>query len=270
MKHIVVLALMGCFHIHMPAQINMELVGVSTDASPWFRYVDNFNMYDDVFVAIDPLLNPEIEAMEVEIFVVLDKNESQWDGDPMLTDVTPGGQASFLFSGAGIQDNVFYLTESYTLFDNFSPLVGDAYDIVVDMNGDGLLSPGDFIDGLQDVGMYVIQDITMPGPYAVVTADETSSDYLTKRIWYPENIEELDDLPLVVISHGWTHEYTYYDYLGTHMASYGYIVMAHRNDVGMGNAAGTQSASLSLIANVDDLIANQSTLFGGVLNGKMD
>jgi hypothetical protein len=46
--------------------------------------------------------------------------------------------------------------------------------------------------------------------------------------------------------------------------------MSHWNDVGDGDASGTHSASLSLIANIDHLLAEQAVLFDGVLNGKID
>jgi len=46
--------------------------------------------------------------------------------------------------------------------------------------------------------------------------------------------------------------------------------MSHWNDVGTGNPAATNTSSLSLIANIDHLLAFQSTLFSGVLNGKID
>jgi hypothetical protein len=270
MKRIAVLAVLGCLTFHAFTQITIELAGVSTNSSPWFRFVDNFNFDDSAWLAIDPLLFPQIIGTQPDIYVVNDKSTSEWSDDPTLIDATNDGAISVMFNGDGVSGNTFLLTECVFLSDNTLPYVGKAYDIVVDMDGDGILSPDDLIDGYDGAGMYVIQDITLPGPYEVVMADETASEYLTKRIWYPQNIEEFNELPLIVISHGWTHEYTYYDYLGAHMATYGYIVMSHRNDVGSGNPAGTQSASLSLIANVDDLIANQSALFDGVLNGKMD
>ena len=45
----------------------------------------------------------------------------------------------------------------------------------------------------------------------------------------------MGQLPLIVISHGNGHDYTWYDHIGYHMASYGYIVMSHQNNTGPGD-----------------------------------
>lgn len=254
----------------MAAQVSTELAGTSTDAAPWFRYINSFNYDQEIFVAVDALLFPEVDGTLSSVYVVHDKSQEQWTTDPSLSDVTVDGSALLSFQNAGLQSNIYMIASGLDLFEEEGAEPGVAYDIVVDLDGNGQLSDGDLIDGWEGAGCYVIRNLTNPGPYETVTATESANQYLTKRIWYPANIASLENLPVVVISHGWTHTYTYYDYLGEHMASYGYVVMAHRNDVGLGNAAGTQTASLSLIANVDDLIANQSTLFGGVLNNKMD
>ena len=94
------------------------------------------------------------------------------------------------------------------------------------MDQDGMLGEGDFIDGYSDEpGFFMVGNMFNSGPYEVDTTEYSTSFWHTSRIYYPSNIQDLVAQPLVVISHGWTHEYWYYDYLGQHLASHGYVVM---------------------------------------------
>jgi hypothetical protein len=253
-----------------PAQTEVQLAGKLAAQYPFFRWVQNFNRDQALNMAIDGKLFPAVAGATANVYVVTDRSASEWQLNNTLTNVTAGGAQSFLFSGDSIQQNIFQLAAPNELVAYTTVEIGVGYDIVIDMDGDGLLSSADLIDGGEGAGFYMIHDISQPGALAIVTQDWTDSLQLTKRIWYPANIASLDSLPLIVISHGWTYNYTLYDYIGEHLASYGYIVMSHWNDVGNGDQFGTLSAANSLIANVDHLIANQSTLFGGVLNGKIN
>ncbi len=252
------------------AQTEVELVGKAAHNFPYFHWVQNFNADEVVNISIDGKLFPAINNITADVYVVIDKTANEWQLNNTLVDVTNSGEQSFTFSDVSIQLNTFQLAAPNELVAYNAVGIGVRYDIVTDMDNNGILSPADFIDGGNDVGFYVIHDITQPGVLAVTTQDWTNTVQLTKRIWYPSNIASLDSLPLIVISHGWTYNYTMYDYIGEHLASYGYIVMSHWNDVGFGDPDGTQTASLSLIANIDHLLANQNTLFSGVLNGKID
>lgn len=252
------------------AQTAVEMAGKPASQFPHFRRVQNFNSDEPVRMAIDGALYPAIDNVTAAVYVVNDRSASEWSLDATLTDVSAGGAQSFTFANDSIQQNVFQLAAAGELIAYNPPGIGVGYDIVIDVDGDGLLSSADFIDGAEGPGFYVIHDLTQPGAFAVTTQDWTADTLLAKRIWYPTTIANSDSLPLIVISHGWTYNYTMYDYIGAHLASYGYIVMSHRNDVGNGDSAGTQSASLSLIAALDHLLANQDTLLGGVLNGKID
>jgi len=105
--------------------------------------------------------------------------------------------------------------------------------VVIDVNGDGLLSEGDYADGYRGAaGFYVVKDTVAPGPLLTTAINYSGGSWLGQRTWYPTNIGELGQLPLVVISHGNGHNYTWYDYLQQHLASYGYVVMSHENDTG--------------------------------------
>ena len=61
------------------------------------------------------------------------------------------------------------------------------------------------------------------------------------RIYMPTDASAPQPAPVVVISHGNGHDYTWYDYLGEHFASWGYVVLSHRNDTvpGVYTAAAT-------------------------------
>jgi hypothetical protein len=73
-------------------------------------------------------------------------------------------------------------------------------------------------------------------------------------------------LPLVIISHGNGHNYTWYDYLQSHLASYGYIVMSHQNNTG----PGIETASTTTLEHTDAILGQQGSIGGGVLNGHID
>lgn len=264
------LLLFTLFNIDAFAQVKLELAGKPVNNFPYFHWVQNFNADDPLYLAIDGKLYPAINTVTANVFVVNHKTDSEWLVNDTLIDITNGGEQSFVFSNTGIQQNTFQLTAPGELVAYNAVGIGVKYDIVIDADNNGILSPADFIDGGNRPGFYVIHDITQPGSLAVTTVDWTQDTTLAKRMWYPSNISAMNALPLIVISHGWTYNYTNYDYIGEHLASYGYIVMSHWNDVGNGDPDGTNTASLSLIEAIDHLIANQDTLFGGVLNGKID
>ncbi|MCE3225457.1 MAG: hypothetical protein K0S32_8 [Bacteroidetes bacterium] len=252
------------------AQTEVELAGKPSMKFPHFHFVQNFNGDQKVNLAIDGKLYPAIDNITADVYVVADKSASQWALNNTLLDITSGGKQSFTFSNDSIQQNILQLTAANELIAYNGPGIGVGYDVVIDMDNNGILSSADYIDGGDGAGFYVLHDLAQLGSLPVTTIDWTQTTYLTKRIWYPSNIASMDSLPLIVISHGWTHNYAYYDYIGSHLASYGYIVMSHHNDVSNGGPGGTQLASLSLIANINHLLGNQDTLFSGVLNGKID
>ncbi len=258
----------------MKAQ-NMQLAGNTLDAYPWFEFVKAFNVNATVEVAVDPMLHPEIIGETADIYLVEAKTATQWDSDPSLTDVTSGGYLTVTFNGSTIQENRFVVSEPNEL----NPQVwveatkaytglGHGYDMVIDMNRNGIFDEGDFIDGYGDeAGLYVIHDVTQPGPLEVITSEPYSvgtifgipSDETHEILYYPAAIADMEPLPLIVISHGSGHDYTWYDHIGIHMASYGYIAMSHEN---IPEAVGHN--------HTDAIIELQDEIAGGVLNGKID
>ena len=136
------------------------------------------------------------------------------------------------------------------------------------MNQNGALDRGDVIDGFDDVqsGAYIVRDPTLPGPLAVTEVIYSGGAWLGQDLYYPTNIASMGQLPLIVVSHGNGHNYQWYDHIGNHMASYGYIVMSHENETG----PGIETASTTTLTNTDYIINNQATIDGGALNGHID
>jgi hypothetical protein len=170
-----------------------------------------------------------------------------------------------------VQDNTFVIAAPLALDHDPVAGLGVGYDVVLDCDGDGSLGAGDAIDGRGDeAGFHTVHDTTGPGPLAVSQALYSGGTWLDQVVYYPSAIAAMGRLPLVVVSHGWTHSYLWYGHIGQHLASHGYIVMAHGNDVGNGNAAATHTASTTTLTNTDYLIGNQATIEGGVLDGHID
>jgi hypothetical protein len=123
-------------------------------------------------------------------------------------------------------------------------------------------------------GFYVVRDTTAGasganpsgGPLPVSQTIYTGGVFLSQVTFYPTAIASMDSLPLVVISHGNGHDYQWYDHIGYHLASYGYIVMSHSTETGPGSG----TAAASTLANTDFLIQYQAAIGGGVLNGHID
>ncbi len=252
-----------------------QLAGNSLGEYPYFEFVKAFNEDATVEVAIDPSRFPDIVGETGDIYIVEARSPGGWYADPTLTDVSAGGPQTETFGGTTIQDNTFTITGPYELDSAvFVEATGDytglghGYDIVLDMNQNGVLDTGDYIDGLGwEAGLYVVHDTTQPGPlavtetppYSVGTIFDIPSDHTMEVLYYPANIAAMEPRPLIVISHGSGHEYTWYDHIGHHMASYGYIVMSHQ-DHPVSTALGHTDAILEL----------QDEIAGGLIDGKID
>jgi hypothetical protein len=69
-----------------------------------------------------------------------------------------------------------------------------------------------------------------------------------------------------VVSHGNGHDYRWYNHIGEHMASYGYVVMSHSNNT----QPGIETASITTIDNTDHFLGNLGVIAGGALDGLVD
>ena len=257
--------------------IPTELAGNSLAAYPFFEYVKALNEDAPIEVAIDPTRFPEIVGQTGDIYVVEAKSAVVWEADPALFDVTLDGPQTETFGGVTIQDNTFTVVGPYELDSAvFMPATNDytglghGYDVVLDMNQNGLLDGGDYIDGLsQPAGLYVIHDTTQPGPLAVTEVEPYSvgaifgipSNYTNEVLYYPTDIATMEPLPLIVVGHGGGHNYQWYDHIGYHMASYGYIVMSHQNCYGPPDCT---------LGHTDAIIELQDVIAGGAIDGKID
>ncbi len=249
-----------------PAGQRTELAGNNSPVYPYFEYVRAINVDAEVRVAMDPFRFPGIVGQTADIYIVEAKDEAQWTSDPALTDVA-GGPLAITFSGASIQDNRRVVAAADTLDADAGTGLGVGYDVVVDMNQNGQLDDPDYIDGFgSEAGFYMVHDTTQPGPLDVTEIIYSGGSYLGQDLYYPTDIATMGQLPLVVISHGNGHQYIWYDHIGYHLASYGYIVMSHQNNTG----PGIETASTTTLTNTDYIIGNQGSIGGGVLDGHLN
>ncbi len=243
-----------------------QLAGNSMGGYPYFEYVRAFHESGTVELAVDPFRFPDI-AGACDIYIVETKSSGQWLVDRTLTDVRPGGPQTETFGGPTIQDNTFTIANAFDLDGNAGLGLGVGYDLIVDCNQNGQLDTGDAIDGLgNEAGFYVVRDTTASGPLAVTETIYSGGSWLGQDTYYPTDIASMGELPLVVVSHGNGHDYTWYDHIGYHLASYGYIVMSHENNTG----PGIETASTTTLTNTDYIIGNQDSIAGGVLDGHID
>ncbi len=262
-----------------------QLAGNSLAEYPFFEYVRAFNENATVEVAIDP--DPTrfaaIIGQTCDIYIVEAKSAAHWAVDPSLIDVTADGMQTETFNGATIQENTFQVTEPDELnaeaYENIG--LGVGYDVVLDVDQDGQLSDGDFIDGMSnEAGFYAVHDTTEEGPWPVTEAPLYNLDpvvgagygipahKLAEDVYYPTDIDSMGQLPLIIIGHGHGHQYTWYGHIGFHMASYGYIVMSHDNDTG----AGVVGAAMTTLGHTDAFIdqAEVGAIADGDLAGHLD
>ncbi len=243
-----------------------QLVGNPATGYPWFEYVRAINEGAPIHLAFDPLLRPELAGETADVYIVAAKTIAEWDVDPTLFDVRPGGADTLTFGGSDVQSNTYQL-DTGTIPGTIGTEIGIGYDVVVDLDQNGVLDPGEPIDGYSDeAGFYVVRDVEAAGPYAVTEIIYTGGTWLGQDLYYPSNIASLGELPLIVVSHGNGHDYRWYDHIGEHMASYGYVVMSHQNNTG----PGIHTASTTTLTNTDYLIGNQASIGGGVLVGHLD
>lgn len=284
----ILIGLGGMLTIHssMAAVTKTELAGNAISSYPYFEYVKAINVNDNVEVAIDPTRFPGIVGQTCDIYVVAAKKTTQWNADNTLTDVTPGGMQTEVFSGVNIQSNTFQVTAPNQLSANAGLGLGVGYDVVLDCNQDGLLNGNDYIDGRNnESGFYMVHDTSASGPEAVTELTYSinpgvaatfgiPAGYEPQNLFFPTDVAGVmaatgTDLPLIIVSHGNGHWYENYDHIGNHLASYGYVVMSHRNNTG----PGPLSASTTTLAHTDALIdqIDASAIPGaGALAGNVD
>ncbi|MEM7582339.1 MAG: hypothetical protein AAF560_03080 [Acidobacteriota bacterium] len=245
--------------------ITTDLAGGALGAYPFFEYVSAFNAGATIEVAIDTGRFPALAGTTVDLYVVAAKTRAQWNADPALNDLTATIESPSFTAGT-ISSNRLTV-DTGTLSADAGIGLGVGYDVVIDVDRDGTLSAGDVIDGFGDeAGFYVVHDVTQPGPLAVTEVTYTGGAFLGQNTFYPTDIDSLGELPLVVVSHGNGHNYQWYDHIGNHLASYGYVVMSHQNNT----IPGIETASQTTLTNTEYFLGNLDLIESGVLAGHID
>jgi len=274
---------LGCRSTVDPAAgvgTSADLAGNPLAAYPGFEFARTFNDDAGASLAVDPTLAPDLIGRTCDVYVLDERPALGWCNDRSLTDVRGTPDTRTFLAGA-IADNTFPLIAPGQLSGDNGAAIGRGFDVVLDCDRDGQLDADERVDGLSDTaGLYLIDDLTAPGPFATNQFDEIgpAPNYCSSffngglddlRVYYPA---PLDDpgfggrFPLAVISHGNGHCFDWYDFLGTHLASYGYIVMAHDNDT----RPGIETASTTTLRATDRILVEQDILGGGVLSGHID
>jgi hypothetical protein len=232
------------------------LVARTLDGDPGFERVQLYGAADTIHLALDAVDHDDRDGLAATVYVVADRDGPSWVADPSLSSaavVLP------LTLGVG-------LTELWAALPVGPGFLG-GYDVVVDLDGDGALSPGDLIDGIDGPALGVVGDLSAPGPHPVATFDWSGAGrWIEQRVYYPDALSSLEPIPVVIISHGNGHDYRWYDYLGEHLASWGYLVMSHANNTG----PGPESAAVTTIDNTNALIGQLANLGGGALANEVD
>lgn len=250
---------------------SIRLACVQLGQAPFASFVRVFVVGTPLSIAVDPALTPVTAGASADVFVVAARSQAQWGGNPILIDAR-GASQEITFAAGSIEANRFALTNTNGLAFDAGLAVGRGYDIVVDIDRNGELSAGDLIDGRGDEsGIWWCRDPGAAGPLAVTTlssytATGVTAGFTTSRLWYPTTIATLGARPLVVISHGNGHQYSWYDYLGTHLASWGYIVISHQNNT----VPGIETSSTTTLEHTKAIIAQQATVASGAINGRID
>lgn len=103
--------------------------------------------------------------------------------------------------------------------------------------------------------------------YDIVETSVTNKGSWHKQlIFYPKAKQITEPRPIVIISHGNGHVYTYYTYLQKFLAGHGFITMSHTNETG----PGIETAATTTLENTDIFLEELETLDNGALIGKYD
>ncbi len=244
---------------------NVQLAGNSLAGHPLFEHVTAFNAGDPIEVGVEVSQFPALAGQTADVYVVAAKGLSGWIADSSLVDVT-GGAETFAFSAGSILNNRITV-DTGTLSADAGTGLGVGYDVIIDLDQNGQLDADDLIDGFSnEAGLYVVHDLTQPGPLAVTEILYSGGSFLGQNTFYPTDIAGMGQLPLIIVSHGNGHNYQWYDHIGNHMASYGYVVMSHQNNT----VPGIETASTTTLTNTDYFLGNLDTIQGGVLDGHID
>lgn len=263
-----------------PGPLARELAGKPIGAYPHFQTVRSLNEGEPLWIAVDPRSDAFLRRRVADVYVLAHEDL------PAAQAGTKLGQLAILvralaFNTGSVKENVFQLDPG-SLKGTARPdadgvmQLGRGYDVVLDLDRDGLLGAGDVVDGnAAEAGFHVVEDFVTvrrentreTGPYGVTEVFFSGGTTFTQQdIYFPSEVASLGRLPLVVVSHGNGHNYQWYDHIGGLLASWGYVVMSHANNTG----PGIETASTSTLRNTELLLASLATIAGGALDGHVD
>lgn len=245
--------------------VELEIAGRELATAPDFEFVQSFFGYLPVGAALDTDVHPQWIGVTANVWLCDHKDAADWSSSPTLVDVR-GSPQSIAFVAGGIAPNRFFLDIGF--LSGQVPLgLGLPLDVVIDTDGSGTLSSGDFIDGgALKPGLWLLYPTALAGVLPVTEVLYSGGSFLGQDLYYPSGITTMGELPLVIISHGNGHNYQWYDHIGMHLASYGYVVMSHQNNT----SPGVSSAATTTLTNTEYLLANLATIAGGALAGHID
>lgn len=259
------------------APTRIELAGKALARFPYFQYTRSFNQGEPIQIAFDPRVERALVRRTLDVYLI--EHEAlaahlagqRFEGPPLRVQLV----------SALVRDNIFLL-DAGTLSgaskadEQGTRVLGRGYDLAVDVDADGRLGAGDLLDGsLDEAGFYVLEDFVdfraadslETGPYAVSEVLFEGGTNLTRQdVYFPREIGLLGALPLIVVSHGNGHFYTWYDHIGYHLASWGYVVMSHVNNTG----PGIETASTTTLQNTELFFARLGEIADGALLGHVD
>lgn len=239
------------------------LAGRTREEAPGFGFDDVYALGEPLELALDGGAQPDGLGLVAGAWVVPHRTLEEWGADRALVDVTGEVEPLTL-------DDPDLATAGRVVWPAVEPdagVLGAAYDLVLDVDRDGSFSPGDRLDqGADGAGLGVAGDLAATGPHPVSQVDVDGGDWLGERVYWPDDLADLGPRPLVVISHGNGHHYTWYDYLGQHLASWGYVVMTHENQT----MPGIETASTTTLTNTDWFLTHLDEVAGGALVGLVD
>jgi len=247
--------------------VHEDVAGRALARFPHFDFVQSFYAGLAIEAAVDTDRHPSLVGQTADVWLCAHRDAVGWGASPVLVDVR-GAFQTVTFASGGVQANLLTLDNGLgALSGDVGAGLGRALDVVIDMDRDGRLSTGDWVDGADSTpGLWLLAPTTQQGPLVPVEVLYSGGTWLGQDLYYPSNVASLGELPLVVVSHGNGHNYQWYDHIGYFLASYGYVVMSHQNNT----VPGTETASTTTLTNTDYLLSNLATIAGGVLDGHVD